>query len=226
MFTYWDEHWLRLRDMSLGGYFAGHEVILCGTGPSLKKVNPTLVEGSGKIICALNNAFTVVSPHLWIGMDSPDSFDLGLWERQCHKFYNIDHIDAEIKGVKAHLYSQTYFLRTQRNAVPLTDGREAPHGFQFEGTTFSTAIHLLHYLGFVKIYLVGCDFGGSNALSQIGDRYKKEKYNTKAQAKALSNALGLLEYLAEERGDIEIISCTPKSKANKFLEYIPIEEIV
>ena len=63
-------------------------------------------------------------------------------------------------------------------------------------------------------------------MSQIGDRYKKEKYNTKAQAKALSNALGLLEYLAEERGDIEIISCTPKSKANKFLEYIPIEEIV
>ena len=78
-------------------------------------------------------------------------------------------------------------------------------------------------MGVNKIYLIGCDFGGSNKLSKLGTKYKKEIYDAKAQRQALSNALDLVRFVADKQF-LNIVSCTPSSKVNKFIPYMPLKD--
>ena len=215
---YWNPQWLHFGSSThLQNFLSGQEVFLCGTGPSLKETNTKDLEESGKLICSLNNAVKYVSSHIWCGVDSPDSFVSSFWNTPALKLYNYSYSDKEVEGRKIYEYPNTYFFQP-------ASGEEAPFGsFNYEGNTFSVALHLLRWMGVNKIYLVGCDFGGSNELSKIGPKYKSQKYDSKGQAHALNSALDLIKFISEKKF-MNIISCTPESRANKVVPYTPLKE--
>ena len=81
------------------------------------------------------------------------------------------------------------------------------------------ALHMLHWLGFKKVFLAGCDFGGPSVLSQLSSSYSDGE-----QQKVLKKGLGFLQ-AAHCESPVEFISCTPDSPINEFLPYCHIGDI-
>lgn len=214
--------------LSLRGKFVGQSCFLCGTGPSIKKAPKSLIESSGNTIIGLNNSFVYIEPSIWIGTDEPASFDPSLFNSSFRKIYQWQRRLHKFKKKKICDYDNFYFFiradpsDTSQNGVNFS----ADHiNFIFEGNTFSSAIHILYWMGFSTVYLIGCDFGGSNAISRMGPYYENHKYNIKSQKSHLSGAIDFLRFSSENNG-VKYISCTPKSPINKFLEYISIEDVI
>jgi hypothetical protein len=222
--TKWNEQWQRDMDVTFYQAFRGHSAALCGTGPSLEKIDPSLLDKDENLLTVcLNNAFKFVNPNIWVGLDSPDSFDQRLWVTNFLKFYNRVHGERlvgnkkikELPGV--HLY-QTVLVDSVED---IAFGVSPYMYFMYEGNTFSVAMGMLDWMGIDTVYLVGCDLGGSNAISKMRP---KKTYNSKNQKRNLDNTLSLLKSI-NAHGRMNLISCTPSSPINKFLEYTPLEEL-
>ena len=91
--------------------------------------------------------------------------------------------------------------------------------FLFEGT-FTMSLQMLNWLGFKRVFLIGCDFGGESKLSRLSDVYP----GNKRQAEVLKISLDVLKK-AHQKSGIEFISCTPNSPINDFLPYKSIDKI-
>lgn len=220
----WDQQWQKYRDISHFEAFRGYPAVLCGTGPSMRQVDREPLEANNNLLkVCLNNAFKFITPDLWIGMDPPTSFDPELWHTPGMKYYNKAHSEKLVKGRAVRDLPQTYFYEPflVENVEDIALETSPYMRFMFEGNTFSIALGVLNWLRVDTIYLVGCDLGGSNRISRMG---AKRKYDSNRQKKHLSNALHLLRYL-NKQGRMNLISCTPDSPMNEFLEYIPTEEL-
>ena len=196
--------------------YAGEEAVLCGTGPSLWNIDPSLVRNTGRLVFGLNNSFELLDLDFWMGFDAPDQFDPKLWSQDNIKLYAWNHrIEAHQLKAKNIFFYKAYGLEVDSSKK--FDEEIVVAGpyinFIFEGYTFSMALHMLHWLGFKRVFLVGCDFGGTSKLSQMSTSYTE-----KGQQHHLKGALGFLEE-AHRQSPIEFVSCTPDSPINLFLDY-------
>ena len=220
----WDCQWQRYRDTTHHGAFRGYSAALCGTGPSIRQVDRMPLEANNNLLkVCLNNTFKFITPDLWIGMDAPTSFDPELWSTPGMKYYNKAHSEKLVRGTAVRDLPETYFYEPflVENVEDISLETSPYMRFMFEGNTFSVALGVLNWLQVDTVYLIGCDLGGSNKISRMGS---KKKYDSKRQKQHLTNALNLLRYL-NKHGRMNLISCTPDSPMNEFLEYIPTEEL-
>jgi hypothetical protein len=211
---------------SFHNQFYGQSCFLCGTGPSLKKVDPQTVYHKNLPIMGLNNSFKYITPNIWMGVDTPDCFHPDLFSSNFMKIYLWEHRNKKVKKQKVcDLDNFYFFTKVDKKLDPnLIDSVGACIPFIFEGNTFSSAVHMLYWMGFKCVYLIGCDFGGSNAISQMGPKFKKTDYPLRIQKKLLHKALDFLEFSAQNNG-VRYISCTPHSPINEFLEYKDLNKI-
>ena len=82
------------------------------------------------------------------------------------------------------------------------------------------ALQMIYWLGFRKVFLLGCDFGGDSKLSELSTKVYKEA----TQQENLTKALDFLK-VTSNSGGLDIISCTENSPINEFLAYKPLSEI-
>ena len=83
----------------------------------------------------------------------------------------------------------------------------------------SLVFQMIRWLGFKKVFLVGCDFGGDNKLSKLSSNYIE-----KGQQQNLIDGINLLR-MESRKGGVEYISCTEGSPINEFLTYKTIGHI-
>tara|TARA_R110002051_G_scaffold43053_1_gene87791 strand:- start:238 stop:948 length:711 start_codon:yes stop_codon:yes gene_type:complete len=204
--------------------YRGRDVVLCGTGPSLWKVNAKKLKARGKLIFGLNNSFELLDLDLWMICDPPCEFDAKIWQCDTIKFCNKKHSDE----ILSHNPPNTFFYKSYKDVLPTMigpngrpiSGLSGPYiNFKFGGTTFSVVVQMIRWLGFKRVFLVGCDFGGDSKLSKLSPDYRD-----KDQQQHLIDGVALLRS-ESRKGGVEYISCTAGSPINEFLPYKSIGRI-
>ena len=218
--------------ISYARWLEGREVFLCGSGPSIKTADKDFIESSNKVIMCLNASFQFIQPDIWMGMDAPEVFNSRIWEyiekkerdrrlpglfpntMDCVRICNWFHRDKIVKGFPLKKHGNVRFIcaAESRDDNPQFVGDFI--NFLFEGNTFSTALHVLHWLKPRRVNLVGCDFGGRRSGPMVPSPNRKINFK---------NSIESLR-LAARKSSVEYISCTQGSPINEFLEYKNIED--
>ena len=221
--------------------FANADAYLCCSGPSLKDINPNDLKIPGATVVAVNNTYPFIKPDIWIGMDDPMSFHPHIyWEpfikimrggyserksddiliKYCPNLWYADcaSIEGENDASIKHMFDSV-FKNTQPDRLM----------FIWTANVMSITLHILMFLGFTKIHLIGSDLSNKN-----GDHYStdctselsKPSDNTEQQARLF---LQLIKFYDEfnkysKPFGVNLISSTPNSPLNEVIQYIPLSD--
>lgn len=219
---YWNNAWCK--SSMYRGFTRGKAILAC-PGPSLKQAQK--LNGPGRFVFGINTSYPTIRPDLWIGMDESWCYDSNLINESFPKIF---------RGT----YSETYCIEGKLKEMPFTyfaDVAPPPAGktmlnllsedvsFSWHFHTLGVAFHIIMWMGFKEIYLVGCDLGGQTDYCH-GLVLNKEQ---RSRNQRLYNQQTIfIQKLANEAAkfNIKIISSTPNSPINNFLPYVPVDEIV
>lgn len=225
--------WLReqiytIHDLS--GLFRGQPIFILGGSPELNKLPLDLLGSSRLPTLALNNVpYVYPRPTMWLTADKPSCFGGHFFaSSDVLKFAYMNHkdevVEATGKTVKEH---PSMFLYTAVEAQELQDVFTEQVPFAWWKSVFPIAVQMCLRMGAKRIYLVGCSFH-----NRVGAAYAWDAKLTSAQADYSQktydgDAWRLLNWapMFRARG-IEIVSCTPNSRANGFLPYVDLKDAI
>lgn len=223
--------------VNLQGIYKGASCFYIGAGPSLNQIeNPTLVQLSqtrGITTFAVNNiAARNVRPNIWCCIDSPKSFHRNIWDDpSILKFTKTENWDHGYNGGMVNNAPNLFWFRingdfnteTFFKESTISCGRYSHHtdnlGISGGRSVMLVAIRLMHYLGFKRVYLLGCDFNMQPeqpyAFEQTkwpgGVKTNNQMYSiTEARLKSLIPQM--------DRDGFQVYNCTPNSKLSIFPE--------
>jgi len=158
--------------------------LLCG-GPSMRRMDLPLLNQRGIITASVNQAATIYRPHIWFSVDPQTQFSESIWrDGAIMKFTKRKYITRFLHGWSGTSYQQimvrprnlsnvwgyehTDMAKTPWNAAEfLTQSlpvwgssttESDPEGKQWHKSVMLIALRLLHWLGFRRVYIAGCDF--------------------------------------------------------------------
>lgn len=164
--------------------FRGRHLFLMGGGPSLEKLDLGLLDRRGIVTMAMNNAWIMKRPDLWVSVDQPGKFiDTGWKDPGVMKFVPKSSALTRLRFMHGEtgkmcwskfrvcdMPNVWYFTRNN-NFNPETfffepyvswgnTKKEGPDsvGVSNARSVMLCAIRLAHYLGFGHVYLIGVDF--------------------------------------------------------------------
>lgn len=184
------------------------------------------VRGSGRYTVGLNTACPRVLPDAWVTGDPITCYDRDLWFSGIQKFSRASNMPVFVNGWPLAQCPSTWFYTTTekqdlvRELLKLCDHKQ---DFAWNRQTFWSALHLLLYQGFRRIYLVGCDFGGSRSYH---DRDLSKGHDAKNRL-LYAEQVRVLEQVAPALIQVigaELVSCTPDSPVNEFMRYQAYED--
>lgn len=177
----------RMDPVDVGGLYGGQVCFLLCGGPSLGDAELWKLETRGIVTMAVNNAWALFRPNLWVGVDSPRNFlNAGWRDPGILKMTPIGHLmtklrrkildeDQKPKFVDDELAcseapNTLFFKRATRlrvrefmhePAVCWGNGDEHVDelGIRGKRNVMLAALKLCYYLGFRRVYLLGVDFG-------------------------------------------------------------------
>jgi hypothetical protein len=205
---------------------AGIDAYLCCPGPSLADVkNEDLQNNLGVYVFAINTAYPKIKPHVWIGLDWVECYDRNLWNEPFIKISRggrSEKMFLENKKVK-YLHNVFWASNKKYEDDSVIFG---PHSndevFIWKKSTFITALHIILHMGFKRIHLLGNDMGGKKDYydDRVLARDEKEK-----NKRFYKTQLDFLKWFNTEaiKNNVEVVSCTPHSPINEFLNYIPLK---
>jgi hypothetical protein len=228
------------REANLNGLYNGRACFLCCGGPSLATFNLDLLSQRGIVSMAVNNAWSVFRPDLWLSVDPAWKFvDAGWKDPGILKFVPLarkhDRLrtkkDGEFVDLKARVrqmpgvfyYKGNTRFRSDRflvePSVSWGCGEDVADDLGFTGGRSCTlaALRILHYLGFRRVYLVGADFAM--------DAEQPYAFGQKAGKGAADGNNGTYEVLEArfhalaprfKRAGFKVWNCTPDSNLNAF----------
>jgi len=178
----------------------------------------------GAFIVALNTAYPAVHPDLWIGLDDPSCYERTLWHESFMKITGRRMEHATCGDQYIRYAPRTYLADVERAGLEDVFTRQGDDVlFLGNQNSFIFALHVILWLGAKRIHLVGCDL--SNDKADYHDGYKLDEKYHKNNASLYASIVDSLREIAKygEKYGVEFISCTPESKANDFLKYVPID---
>ena len=219
---YWDKAWSKTR---LYRSATKSDAILACPGPSLKEVKN--LPGPGRFVFGINTSYPTVRPDIWIGMDEAWCYDSNLIFEAFPKIFRGTYAEAYCSEGKLKEMPSTYFA----DVAPPPPGKtmlnllQEDVSFSWHYHTLGTALHIIMWMGFKKIYLVGCDLGGKSDYCHdlVLNNEQRDRNH-----KLYNQQIVFIQKLANEAAKfgVEIISSTPNSPINNFLPYISINEVV
>ena len=212
--------WLKTR--GLARCDLGADAYLVCPGPSLAAVDASALNGPGRMIFAITTAYPTVRPDVWIGTDVPECYDRRLWAEPFVKVVRGSHRDMSCEGRPLRQFPNVFFADLENAPVcEIFQRRGHDTVFIWNQNTFTTALHLMVWMGARRILLVGCDFGGARDYHD-GRRLSAPRRDGNRRLYAnLVKDLQRLAPLAKTHGS-EIISCTPGSPVNEFLPFLDL----
>ena len=144
------------------------DAYLFSSGPSLSGVDMSLFEQAPVFKVGINTTYPKIRPDLWIGMDIPQCFNSNLWMEPFPKilrapFANRTITETSKKKVKD--FPLVYFAKIDNEITAnphkeILKRRAHKVNFIWTNNTLTTSLHILIWMGFKRIHLLGSDFGG------------------------------------------------------------------
>ena len=234
--------------LGLREQFYGQSVFLLGGGPSLRSVDLTALQRSGITVAAMNNAATVIRPHLFFSVDQPRNFHEVIWrdpgvmkftfdkhiKRRCgvdswsgtgyaHSGLTVGDCPNVWGFAHCHGWDSKRFLKHPVPTWGPNGPAEDPEKTSQKLSVMLPAIWLLNWLGFRTIYLLGCDFG----MPENGPHYA---FDQKGQLSNNHLYAWLNRRFLEMRGHfadhgLTIINCTEGGNLTAF-DRMPLDEAI
>jgi len=225
----------------LGNLYHGASAFLVLSGPSLNKLDLSLLEQRGVLTLAVNNAATVFRPRLWIHIDQAVKFHSAVWRdpgilkfvtkgevnrrvrvRDGENFCSAEQTYADMPGVFAYHRNVNFNPQTWLTEASINsgNGREeaAKNGHPRVITVFLAALRLLFYLGCHKVYLLGCDWQMRHNQDNYAFRERKRaegvNHNNDSYRKIEVLLKTLLPVFAEH--GLQVYNCNPGSRLTLF----------
>jgi len=227
--------------MSLCDFYRGKSAFLMLSGPSLNQIDVAQLNRRGIVTMAVNNAWSLHRPTLWTCVDDPGRFiDTGWKDPGILKIVPVSHFDKRLRvqnpdgsfrasafkvrqmpGVLFYRRSDHFDHGRFLKSDTINWGQDGEHtdslGIKGKRSVMLAALHLLHYLGFRTVYLLGCDF------KMAGDRKYAFDENRSAQAirhnnilyESLHKRFEALKPHFDQQG-FKVINCSPGSELSVF----------
>ena len=207
-------------------------ILVCG-GPSMNRIDLSKLKGPGKVVVGMNNTYPKVLPDMWIGMDHPHCYSSSLTFESFPKFfrggfhrhkYVTENTEVDVWAQNSVFYvnvAQGYYVDMKRRA----ENRKSEN-LVWTGNSFTFAFSLLYYMGFRKVYLVGCDLDNSTSdyHNDIELTEKQKDWNAHLY-KHLYGFLTWMKNINFDEGFLEVVSMSPMSRINDLFPYKSIEEL-
>lgn len=204
------------------------DVILCAPGPSLQPV----ARQPGLMVAALTKAYPVVTPDIWFGMDTPECYDRRVWAESFTKIARGGYQEVDLDGRHLSTYPNTYFASVREGLISdIFKNRTHQADFLWRRDTLMTALHVLIWMGAGAkghpIYFNGFDLthrGGKDYATGI-EKVLTDELRHRNQMLFTKQIALLAEFarLAALNG-ITLLSTTPDSPLNQFMEFRPLDE--
>lgn len=238
----------------LDGLMAGAgpeaSAFLVAGGPSLGKLDLSLLQQRGVFTLAINNAWSLFRPNSWVFSDSPGSFiEQGWFDPGIMKFAPVQQregrlvrsVAGELKEMdwKACHAPNTWFYPRNAEFDPDTfftepsinwgQDEKIPDKLGLKGgrSTLLVAIRLLTILGFRRINLLGVDFkmeaGRSNYAFEQERTASAIAGNNQSYNIQKQRLAALKPHL--DKAGIEVFNCNPESELKVF-PYRSFEEAI
>ena len=202
----------------------GADAYLCCPGPSLAQVDASALNGHGRLIFALTTAYPAVRPDVWVGTDVPECYDRRVWAEPFAKIVRGNYGDLSCQGRRLRDFPNVFFADIDKAPfLEILDRREHDAVFVWNHNTFTTALHLMIWMGARRIFLVGCDFGGTADYHDGRELAENRRTGNRRLYANLVKDLRQLAPAAKTRG-LEIASCTPGSPINEFLPFMTLAD--
>ena len=202
------------------------DAYFCCPGPSLRYLNPEVLNKPNVLKVALNNAYPYVRPDIWFGMDDPCCYDRAIFWEPFVKIMRGSYENKLCEGRSLADCFNLYFADLEENPDrrSVFDIKEDMI-FLWQGNVMVTALQIMLWMGAKRIHLLGCDFS-------LGKGEYHDENIRLSEANKISNALlykqlnEFWRFFSESCSDhgIEVISCTPDSKINDYIPYLSVDE--
>ena len=208
-------------------YSSSVAILACG-GPSLNKIDCTLLPGPKKVVFGLNNVYPRVYPNVWAGMDDPHCYDRDVFFEPFIKILRSGYQDRTYNGTKLFKTHNMYYATLQKasGVFDIFTRLTEESAFVWHQNSFATMLNIILWMGHREIYLTGCDFTldkGDYYNSDITLSDSQRRWNA-ALYEQLSKYLYKFSLMCKPLG-IKIYSMSPDSAINEFLTYVSIEDL-
>ena len=216
------------KTLDLKDLYYGQSVFLCGGHPSLKNEDLSLFNRHGVIVMAMNNTGTLVRPQLGIYADKPSCYSRSiLYDPAILKFTRMVNQDQEIDGKKWREFPSTIFFGATTEGFTTKNILHDRAHVIWWYNVFIMAIQVCYRLGFRKIFLCGVGLSiekNSQYLYPTNLDDAKVDYNKRTYNNVYNNIKDCLPHFKEY--GLELISCTPESRANELLSFMPLPDAI
>ncbi|QDT23661.1 hypothetical protein [Gimesia chilikensis] len=238
-------------NLFFGDMYRGRSAFLICSGPSLVKNDLEKLNTRGVLTCAVNNAATIIRPHLWCSVDDPTHFHDVIWrDPAILKFVPLCHMEKQFAVRDDSGQLQPSIQKV--GDMPTVFGYRRNEDFQPERWLYEDtfnwgnhskkadsqgnkgsrsvmyiAIRLLFYLGIRRIFLLGCDFRmefGQQNYAFDQDRSKSSVNGNNSSYRILNTRLEQLKPHFDNEG-LEIFNCTSPSGLKAF-PHMPYDEAI
>jgi hypothetical protein len=219
--------------VDLEGMFDGETLFLLGGSPSLRNLPLELLRKPGVITLGMNNVPCFFPrPTLWICADKPLCFSSHIFTSpEIMKFTMISRRGLEVPDTGGRLIMDCpnmLFYGAHEN-FNFENFLDPSRDMAWWRSVFPIALQTAFRLGFRKVFLVGCGF---HMEKKKGEQYAwstsltadQAQYSHNTYSKDVNRLRALLPTFA--RKGFKVLSSTPRSRANAFLTYVPLEEAV
>lgn len=227
--------------VNMSNHYRGRSAFLVLSGPSLNELDLSKLNRRGIFTMGVNNSWTVHRPNLWTCVDPPNRFvDVG-WKdpgimklvpvalrRQRLGVMRSDGTKTD-SAFKVHqMPNMLYYRRADKfdHRTFLTDdcvqwgcleGDKDAISVQGKRSVMLAAMRILHYLGFRRVYLIGCDFKMSADRRYAFDEGRSEsaiKHNNTLYDALHARFEALKPHF--DQHEFEVFNCSPGSELGVF----------
>lgn len=225
--------------------YRGQTAFIVASGPSFANVDKEMLQRPGIVTMAVNNAGHLFRPTLWTAQDPPHKFMASIWrDPKITKFTLFDHRRkyywdnqtdqmgtvqiGDCPNVIFHHRDSKFNASDwlQRDKVYWGDPKRLDDGSAGSRCVLMAALHILYFLGFARVYLVGVDFTMSdqNKYWFEQDRTSAAIRNNHRVYKYMSKHLAALQPYLLEAG-FKVFNCNPDSELKAFPFY-PLDKAI
>jgi len=210
------------------------------SGPSLKAIKAEDFNDKPIFKIGINTTYPKIKPDIWLGMDYPKCFNEKIWTEPFWKILRNPYNQHTVRGKKVKDFPFVYFATidsdmTKDPAREIFRRRAHKAKFIWANNTVATAMHMLIWMGFKRIHLIGSDLGFSEKpYFSDSTEYRPFNHDEDSPAGEISKAqedknkrlymqqLSFFHSFAKYGAPIgvELISCTKTSPLNAFLKYV------
>jgi len=216
----------QLRHTSLAKDDMGLDVYLCASGPSLANVKDSDLHISGACVVGVNNAYPHIRPDIWVGVDDPSCYHHQIFSEPFMKLMRGGYQNRTYWGKNVGHQFNTFYMDCKYWPKDKTEeiftNKNERIIFRWNKNVIGITLHMLLYMGAKRIYLLGSDLDNSKK-QYYNDMAHKEPDKIDYNQRCYNEILEFYKYVYEtgKKYGVELISCTPNSRLNDFMHFIP-----